>query len=31
MALMGSVKPLVLYLTDDEVREMERLDIPRAV
>ncbi|KAL9040222.1 MAG: hypothetical protein Q9180_002047 [Flavoplaca navasiana] len=31
MALMGSVKPLVLYLTDDEVRELERLDIPRAI
>ncbi|KAL8901796.1 MAG: hypothetical protein Q9192_000378 [Flavoplaca navasiana] len=31
MALTGSVKPLVLYLTDDEVRELERLDIPRAI
>ncbi|KAL8878845.1 MAG: hypothetical protein Q9198_003427 [Flavoplaca austrocitrina] len=31
MALMGSVKPLELYLTDDEARELERLDIPRAI
>ena len=30
MALTGSVKPLVLYLTD-KVRELERLDIPRAI